>query len=268
MFEGSYLITEVTHNIRQNTTETTFKGGRVPVDSLPNPRDSFVAAYRPLFDKIIKSAMQKKQKADNPSVTEQSIKLANNKDVTIDLGPGGISNNETLVPSSGYLLGVPYNGQDNEKYIQLVKLENIDPEKKVDGEWLRARVCRMGGPDYQINDDIQMNVVTTSQNSKVIKWKDINTYTGNYFSTRFNLTNTKASTILSKDMVFYNPNIGVLEGKNPYVLDTNINVTTNTFEGAIHNGLPSTDFGIAMSRQLMANLRLSEGNVVYFKPKT
>ena len=268
MFEGSYLITEVTHNIRQNAIETTFKGGRVPVDSLPNPRDSFVAAYRPLFDKIIKSAMQKKQKADNPSVTEQTIQLPNNQKITFDPGPGGLTNNETVVPRSGYLLGIPYNDQDNEKYIQLVNLENIDTEKKIDGQWLRARVCRMGGPEYQIDDDIQMNVVTTSQSTKVIKWKDIKTYTANYFSTRFNFSNTKASSILSKDMIFYNPNRGISDGKNPYVLDTNINVNSNIFEGAVHNGLPPTDFGIAMSRQLMSTLGLSEGNVVYFKPKT
>ena len=69
-----------------------------------------------------------------------------------------------------------------------------------------------------------MNVATTSQSTKVIKWKDIKTYTANYFSTRFNFSNTKASSILSKDMIFYNPNRGISDGKNPYVLSLMENV--------------------------------------------
>lgn len=261
MFEGSYLITEVTHSIKPNFVETTFKGGRVPVDSLPNPKDSFVAAYRPLFDKILNSAIQKKQRADNPAVTEQTIQLANNTNATFDPGPGGLRPYETVAPKAGHLLGIPYNGTSNEKYIQLVTLNDIE------GEWLRARVCRMGGPEYQIADDIQMNIVTTSQTNKVIKWGDIKNYTASYFSTRFDFSQANANTILGKNMEFYNPQRPTSENKNPYVLTNNINVNNNKFDGPVHNGLPPKDFGIAMSRQLMSTLGVAEGSVIYFRPK-
>lgn len=261
MFEGSYLITEVTHSIKPNYVETSFKGGRVPIDSLPDPKESFVAAYRPLFDKILNTAIQKKQKADNPAVTEQTIQLANNTNATFDPGPGGLRPYETIVTENGYLLGIPYNGKSNEKYIQLVTLNDVE------GEWLRARVCRMGGPEYQLSDDIQMNVVTTSQSTKVIKWSNIKDYSANYFSTRFDFSKANATTILSKNMEFYNAQKPISANKNPFVLTNNINVNTNNFDGPVHNGLPATEFGIAMSRQLMSTLGVTEGSVIYFRPK-
>ena len=36
LFKGSYLITEVIHNIRTTGIETSFKGTRIPLESLPN----------------------------------------------------------------------------------------------------------------------------------------------------------------------------------------------------------------------------------------
>lgn len=54
MFKGSYLITEVTHSIKDNNMVTSFKGVRMSKKSLPNPEDSFMSSYKSLFDRIIK----------------------------------------------------------------------------------------------------------------------------------------------------------------------------------------------------------------------
>ena len=56
LFEGAYWIIEVTHNITNNTVSTSFKGVRIPKDSLPDPKESFTAMYRVLFDKIMNAA--------------------------------------------------------------------------------------------------------------------------------------------------------------------------------------------------------------------
>lgn len=54
MFRGSYLITEVSHTIKDNNMVTNFKGVRISKKSLPNPEDSFMSSYKSLFDRIIK----------------------------------------------------------------------------------------------------------------------------------------------------------------------------------------------------------------------
>jgi hypothetical protein len=55
MFRGSYLITEVTHSIRDNNMVTNFKGVRISKRSFPDPDDSFMSSYKSLFDRIIKN---------------------------------------------------------------------------------------------------------------------------------------------------------------------------------------------------------------------
>ena len=52
MFKGTYLIREVNHSIKNNVITTNFLGTRIPNTSLPDPKDSFIASYRVLFDKI------------------------------------------------------------------------------------------------------------------------------------------------------------------------------------------------------------------------
>jgi hypothetical protein len=55
MFRGSYLITEVTHTIKDNNMVTNFKGVRISNKALPSPEDSFMSSYKSLFDRIIKN---------------------------------------------------------------------------------------------------------------------------------------------------------------------------------------------------------------------
>ena len=65
LFAGAYWIVEVSHAIANNSMTTTFKGVRMPKDSLPNPKDSFIATYRVLFDKILKRAVAKQKQIDD-----------------------------------------------------------------------------------------------------------------------------------------------------------------------------------------------------------
>jgi hypothetical protein len=55
MFRGTYLITEVSHTIRDNNMVTNFKGIRIADRSFPDPDDSFMSSYKSLFDRIIKN---------------------------------------------------------------------------------------------------------------------------------------------------------------------------------------------------------------------
>ena len=55
MFRGTYLITEVSHTIRDNNMVTNFKGIRMAKGSFPDPDDSFMSSYKSLFDRIIKN---------------------------------------------------------------------------------------------------------------------------------------------------------------------------------------------------------------------
>jgi len=262
MFEGSYLITEVTHTIKPNYIETKFKGGRIPQDSLPNIKDSFVSAYRPLFDKILSSAIKKKQEINPKTTTSQTIKTKNGLTFEYDLGPK-VYAGEKVLEESGFSLGIPYNGQNGEKYIQKVE---------IDGEqWLRTRVCRMGGSDYSPNDTNEMTVITKSQTNKVITWAQVREYTNMYYSTKFDFSKVSASTLATSKMQFYNPGMGKNSGTdgkkaNPLILQSNINPSSNKYDGPIHNGAPATTYGMAMSRQLMDALNVSPGQVIYFRP--
>ena len=46
------------HNIQNNNVMTSFKGVRIPKDSLPDPKESFTT-YRVLFDKIMNANRKK-----------------------------------------------------------------------------------------------------------------------------------------------------------------------------------------------------------------
>jgi|688.fasta_scaffold03019_15 hypothetical protein len=265
MFEGTYFITEVSHSIKANQIDTTFKGARIPNDNLPNIKDSFVAAYRPLFDKILKAAFKKKQEANAVTTTTKSATI-NGKTVEYDLGPLNV-NGEVVLSESGFLSGIPYNGQNGEKYIQYVE-HTINGVKD---KWLRARVVQMGGPNYTLPNNTEMTVTTKAQNNNILTFGDINENIDYYFSTRFDFSNKSASEISNINMIFYNPflakNTTDTGVPNPLKVLPSINFTTGLFSGAVHNGLPDTTYGIAMSPQLMRKLKVQDGYVIYFKPE-
>jgi hypothetical protein len=126
MFRGSYWITEVSHNIRNNNIVTTFKGTRIPYASLPDPKDSFLSSYKVLFDKITRTAVAKTKEEENTTpatATEQPYTTTDGKTFLSDLGPSKSAiKGETLIKEQGVTaFGVPYNGYNGEKYIQKTK---------------------------------------------------------------------------------------------------------------------------------------------------
>jgi hypothetical protein len=116
-----------------------------------------------------------------------------------------------------------------------------------------------------------MTVTTKAQNNNVLTFGDIRENIDYYFSTRFDFSNKSASEISNINMIFYNPflakNTTDTGVPNPLKVLPSINFTTGMFSGAVHNGLPSTTYGIAMSPQLMRKLKVQDGYVIYFKPE-
>ena len=162
MFRGSYWITEVTHNInKSNNITTSFKGTRMPYSALPNPKDSFMASYRVLFDKITAKAQARQNEADNmikgPKSNETTINTPQGN-LTIDTGDSkNIINGEQLVNEAGMNeYGVRYNGYNGEKYIQKVSLNGV--------QYFRAVVVKMGGDKYTIEPEDKMNVYSYTNN--------------------------------------------------------------------------------------------------------
>ena len=59
IFKGTYLITDVSHDVKGNKITTRFKGARIPKEALPTFEDSFTSSYKALFDKITMNALNK-----------------------------------------------------------------------------------------------------------------------------------------------------------------------------------------------------------------
>jgi hypothetical protein len=264
MFRGSYWITEVNHQIRTGNIETTFKGTRIPIQSLPNPEDSFLASYRALFDKLVKKAVAR--------VKEEATQLANAKGTekviqndkgsfTIDMGTKDPIKGEKLVnQTSTKEYGIPYNGQDGEKYIQLISYNDDE------NNWLRATVAQMGGKNYKIEDNIVMSFVSkmdkTIDTPTTVKWSDIKNEKQMFYSTKFNVGKASPDFVVTK--------FGNTEFLNPlkntkHTLKTNINIASKKYEGPVNIGPAIAGYGIGMSKELMDKLQLFDGDVVYFR---
>ena len=264
MFRGSYWITEVSHSIKIGNIETTFKGTRIPIQSLPNPEDSFLASYRALFDKLVKKAVarvsEENQQLANAKGTEKVIQ--NDKgSFTIDMGVKETVKGEKLINMTGLKeYGIPFNGQDGEKYIQLISYNDDE------NNWLRATVAQMGGKNYKIEDNIVMSFVSkmdkTIDTATTLKWLDIKDNGQQYYSTKFNVGKATPDFIVTK--------FGSTEFLNPlknvrHTLKTNINVANKKYEGPVNIGPAIEGYGIGMSKELMNKLQLSDGDVVYFR---
>ena len=271
MFRGSYWITEVTHSIQGNKISTSFKGSRIPYASLPDPKDSFFSSYRIYFDKITNQAIAKVKQSDtniNGNKFEKVIQT-NNGPVTIDMGSNDKSiTGESIVSSSGLSrYGIPYNGFEGEKYIQYV--EN-------NGRWLRAIAVEMGGENNKLDDTISMSLLNgvdrydNDQFKKLtidpspLTWATVKTVTESnlFYSTKFLSKKVSPNYIISTSTVFKNPN----NNKSvtvPPIKSSTMNSTNLT--GPINIG-PSVDgYGVALSRKLMVELGLKDGDVVYFR---
>jgi hypothetical protein len=265
MFEGTYLVFDVTHQIRGNTIETTLTGVRLSSSMLPNLENSFMASYRPLFSRVLSSAIKKKQQADNKTTTEKTITLSNNQNANINPGNSvaGEDLNKLIVKENGFYKnlipynGVKYNGKD-EKYVQLIDLGGDN------NKWLRARVVRMGGPSYPIDDKQSMLLISglSSKPNLLPLWENIKTTLSEYYSVRVTPNQANKEAIFGYKTEFLNPRTNT-----KYILQPLINESTNTYNGAVTEGPSDTlgNFGIGMSVLLMKKLKVNEGDVVYFR---
>ena len=270
MFRGSYWITEVSHNIRNNSITTTFKGSRIPQTSLPDPEDSFVSSYKSLFDKLLTKAKSTTESTTSGKVsTEQTLVIPGRGNFTIDTGTVKISGEEQIKQVGITSFGVPYNGFNGEKYIQKVNYKG--------GEWFRAVVARMGSEIYPIANDVNMSIVSrfgkqtvTDKDGKGgLTWGELKNYskTQNFYSTKFILQNNISPDHIGTGITtFLNPDNGVEKIINPsYSLNRTIQGSEFKAQGPVNIGPSINGYGIALSESLMKLLNTHEGRVIYFK---
>ena len=270
MFRGSYWITEVSHNIRNNSITTTFKGSRIPQASLPDPEDSFVSSYKSLFDKLLTKAKAKTDAENSGKVsTEQTISIPGKGNYTIDTGGVKIPGEGEIKEVGITPFGIPYNGFNNEKYIQKVSYKG--------DEWFRAVVARMGSDAYPIADDVHMAIVSRLKNQVVtdkdgnggLTWGELKNYskTQNFYSTKFILqSNITPDHIATGVTTFLNPDNGTEKTIKPsYSLNRSLTGVPFKSEGPVNIGPNVNGYGIALSESLMKLLDTHEGRVIYFR---
>jgi hypothetical protein len=113
MFKGTYWITEVGHEIRNNNIVTKFKGSRMPYTALPDLTDSFMSSYRTLFDKLQQKAINRVNGSDKVTETSASIVTADGSQYTYDMGPDKkkVTGEKVTLDDVGVTVnGIPYNG--------------------------------------------------------------------------------------------------------------------------------------------------------------
>jgi hypothetical protein len=268
MFKGSYWITEVSHAIRSGNITTTFKGSRIPQATLPDPEDSFVSSYKTLFDKLLTKARASVNSEGKVS-TEITVS-ADNGNFTFDPGTEKVPGEtpSTSSPISGINeFGVPYNGFNNEKYIQKVTYNN--------DEWFRAVVARMGSTNYPLSPETHMSVVSRassivvkdSKGNSGLTWGELKNYeeTQKFYSTKFQLSKEfSPDKIITGKTTFLNP-----KNKKELVLNPSYSLDRTTSnlvaEGPVNVGPNVDGYGIGMSVALMNYLDVHEGKVIYFK---
>jgi len=271
LFAGAYWIVEVSHAIANNSMTTTFKGVRMPKDSLPNPKDSFIATYRVLFDKILKRAIAKQKVDETNAKKEGEYVTITTKDGSFSTDYQSPIKGETIINEVGYnKYGIPFNGKDGDTTIQ--KIDYRGNYTANHGRWLRARVDRVE-PYLSDNNDLGLSNFAKglTVNPSQIKWSEIKGDTNKeyFYTAPFNMNVLKDSTPLFGSptiTTFYNPknnlrkeiphNSVLDRGPGPTYLDRNI-------QGAIDFGSRG-EYGITMSQILMKDLKLTKGDVVYF----
>jgi hypothetical protein len=262
MFKGTYWITEVGHEIRNNNIVTKFKGSRMPYTALPDLTDSFMSSYRTLFDKLQQKAINRVNGSDKVTETSASIVTADGSQYTYDMGPDKkkVTGEKVTLDDVGVTVnGIPYNGFNEFRYIVQVEYKGA--------KWLRAQVVRMGESNYSMNDTDSMSLITKSnfKQDPAFTWGNIRQFSDkNYFySTRFILDKMDVNeTLTDYKTLFLNPN----KNKNITVNhQDSLDKTKPIARGPIDNIRDEKEYGIALSPKLMKDLDLQDGDIVYFK---
>ena len=284
MFKGSYLIIDVKHEIRNNSITTSFTGVRIPYGSLPDPKDSFMSSYKPLFDSIVNQAIAKVNAIDNSDTKTQKVINTDKGPKVIDNSNNPLDTNEIIILKSGLYNpfkntagGIPYNGFNDIGYIQFIRNEgaNINGNK----EWLRTNVTIIesfetpnSNSKYKIGDETDIFVLTMQseyvKNKQKIKWKDIKNLseTNEFYFTLFD-ENTQPNDVVKYKTEFYNPKS---KNKKSYILTPNYDLNSNTYvvNGIADNGPRiSSKYGIAMSKKLAKTLKIGNDDIIYFRTK-
>jgi len=281
LFRGSYLITDVSHSIKTNGVETTFTGTRIPAESLPNPSDSFLASYRPLFDRLVGRARAIVDEQNRPQLSGTSVTLIDGQGGSYTTDPGTIRfEGEKILKESGITnYGVPFNGAADETYIQKIKYKTSPDSAYGGNEWLRAVAIMMGGVNYPIADNRAMNVASNltyahEGDVRILTWLDVKYLTTqSFYSTKFIMNGSTPEKFVSADAIihdftrteFYNPRLENTEFKGITVIENNIDFDNNVYQGPINVGPAIDGYGIALSPKLMQRLGLRDGQVVYFR---
>jgi len=267
MFKGTYWITEVSHEIRNNNITTRFKGSRMPYTALPDLTDSFMSSYRTLFDKVQQKAINRVNGSDKVTTTSKVMETADGGQYTYDMGsdekkvPG---ENVTIGDVGVTINGIPYNGYDGFRYIAQVEYPNKD------SKWLRAQAVRMGESNYAIQDDNVMSLIPKSKfiPKPVFTWGNIRQFSDKYYfySTRFISDKMDINeTLTDYKTLFLNPK-GNKNMTLPHVYSIDNTIQTPImFGGPIDNIRDEKEYGIALSPKLMKDLDLQDGDIVYFK---
>ena len=282
MFRGSYWITEVNHNIRGNNISTSFKGVRIPQATLPDPKDSFLASYRVLFDTITNKAVarqkEEESRLEGPKQYETTLGTPEGN-YTVDKGGAKkVIAGEVDVAEAGMNeFGVRYNGFNGEKYIQKVTLNGV--------EYLRAIATIMDSKNYPIEDTNTMSVLNytekikvtgTTENSTAITWKEVkdNNPKGLYYGVRFDMGNVpirpQGDQVLKSTVTFFKPHptnktVGNGVSIAPWSVGNTIN--PNNIRGPVMVGPNVNGYGITLSSELARKIGVGEGDVVYFQMK-
>jgi len=257
LFRGSYWITEVTHNIKSTGIETSFKGSRIPQRALPDLKDTFIMAYRPLFDKVIKDAIRKVKDESKTSTTTEQTTITNSGAYSTDTGGKRYTTEQQIQKQSVEGYGIPYNGFDNEPNIEKVKYKGQ--------EWLRAKAIQMGSSKYPIPDNRTMGIISRTRLAPEIKWSDIKKLNSDFYETKFEinrLPNEDANIFTDKYTTteFLNP-----ENSKSLRVTTVVNHYFKAYQGPVSIGPSVTGYGIGMSNSLMTKLGLYDGAIVFFR---
>jgi hypothetical protein len=281
IFKGTYLITDVSHDVKGNKITTRFKGTRIPKEALPTFDDSFTSSYKSLFDKITNNALAKfKQETEPKPTTEQNVTTPVGSG-TIDNGTKKPNADEKLELDKGLdLYGVPYNGYNNIKGIQKVKYK---------GEiYYKAKAVRMGSRNNPQQDAVEMQIINklskrsvvggvnsfnVSSSTAKITWGDIKKSKNLFYSSKFQINNKKltrkniADDIVNATTIFINPEFNNGVGVRVDVPPTpnNVPITPSNISGAVNIGPDSDEYGISLSTELFKQLGINNGDFVYFK---
>jgi hypothetical protein len=263
LFEGAYWIVEVSHRIENNNITTSFTGVRMPKDGLPNPKDSFSASYRILYDKIMNSALAK-IKAQTELESDKDITNGPKLKETITI-PGEVKTSDSGVTE----FAVPFNGYNGNQTIEKVKYKGQI--------WYKTRVTKI---NENTPNTLALPLLITNSgrlvNPSNMKYTNITPNSNYYYFLDFDKKKVQTGNI-PEDLVFNcktdfkNP----LNGRTKTVdsdAQLNISVGDPYIEGPVDvNSVTISDSsgtkvitGMGMSPKLMKDLRLQEGDVVYF----